>query len=407
MVCVGILLSSGLSTLICEHFDDDVFRLLDVTEICATSSSAHHLEFKFRYVKPVSNLTNVYGEHWVVTITVPASQTTWPKSSVDGSYYTATLDSSFNRNTDNNLIKLRLGTGPAASPDGTLNVLDSGDLRFTFEEKYYYKLTENATTEELITYTRTTKYPVIKKLATDGSVDSRRSFSRISSSGNLEADPNADYSNINFGAWAYKGGLFAGRMIMSQTGDYSGFGRTQLYVTEAPSASDLRFVLAAIRPLAYHSGGSGSMVLRGYIPTVTTTNDMGEMTATWETRWDINNSPPSGWDGPMPTLTITPETMYDGNLYKSFPLTPTEEPVSGGVLGYRYYSSVPEGVRNGAVIADIDEESTTDSRWLYFAGREYLSERQTLLSEGFPWTDSRARLWYVKKEDSPSETINP
>ncbi|RYG18288.1 hypothetical protein EON82_22815, partial [bacterium] len=70
-------------------------------------------------------------------------------------------------------------------------------------------------------------YQIEKYLCEDASVDSRRTFGESNSQGELTPDPNAPATELNFGSWNYKGGLFVGQVYPQY--DRSGAAKVQLY----------------------------------------------------------------------------------------------------------------------------------------------------------------------------------
>jgi hypothetical protein len=268
---------------------------------------------------------------------------------------------------------IRYEIGPGSLPhDIPINYLHkqngklaNGTLWFVFRETHFHDMVET-------TVVYNAKYSVNKQLLLDASIDSRKAFGQPNDQ-TWPVSPNQELRNLNFGAWTFRGGLFAGHMPLA-TGDFSGTGRIQLWV-ENPVADTFYSTLTLVH-LGPPPGNAipgvpfpGAAVdLHAFAPSGSSSTT--EMTATWANRW----SPSSSLDS----------VQFSSSAIDFANWQVTQSSSSS--------YNTPSAAREKLIVG-VDEANfpVGEAAWRYFASREYEAIGWSTLD--FPKWDSRPRLW--------------
>ena len=326
---------------------------------------------------------------------------------------------------------------------------------FSQPESYYYPYVKT-----YYLWKRTTSYhyalmtfDIQKLLCEDTSIDSRRIHGVPNAEGQLPGvDPNAASRNLNFNPWFFKGGLFIGKMGLSD-GDQSGTARIQLYAQGVITEGSRLAVLSMVPLGPPRSGISSAMTVLSFHPATDDpyANSTNE-TVTWAQRW----TPPSEGNAPVSSLepaTIAhraPNPLLDADWLTGIlagsepampdfavhkigdPLAGTRNQSSTGTLAcetiwtppglsYRPVFSeesftLPGGTPDPLVYANwqtgisatgtpaipgfavqkiglkiASEEDSPSPVWCYFSSKEH----EALNPATFPLNDSRPRIWLV------------
>ena len=218
-----------------------------------------------------------------------------------------------------------------------------------------------------------------KLLCTEAAIDTRKAFGQPNTEGVLPGNPNAEATAVQFGAWYWRGGLFAGNALWT-SGDQSGLARTQLY-NDLPVNAPFARATLSLMDLGKSSKFPGNVTLGLYAP-ATSDSNLGstESNVNWTTRWSTiaprttPGNPPDYSRDPISSITFA--DSYSGFAYCNWPLR-----VSSGT----------QPSLTKLCLAMTDE--TVTNRWRYFGSREY----QALFTNNeVPQIDSRPRLWVVQ-----------
>jgi len=214
-------------------------------------------------------------------------------------------------------------------------------------------------------------------LANDAAIDTRKGYGDAikNDEGKLIADPNADWSDYNFGTSLFKGGLFVGKMPAGNQ-DHSGTSRTQLYL---PGGAISQTILSTLT--MYYLGspahGQNAITIGAYYPSQTYNGQTDPNYATttesnvkWSTRW----------------LYLTQENSV------SFP-------PSGGppVNSWVNWTLTPTVANNTSKLtAMLTDETGTTPLWYYFSSKD----NATGTGATYPITDSQPRVWLLDQTAS-------
>lgn len=247
----------------------------------------------------------------------------------------------------------------------------------------------------------------------DASVTTRKGYGQPNRDGQFPGDPNADFRNLNFGDWIFRGGMFVGNMP-NGAGDRSGQARAQLFAPTVPSATAPRMTVFTAYQWGRPSGINGGMTigLFGIFTGLTQT----ESTANWENRFDISPraSVPSGSSetpvsDPLLKFNVGSsdgDSLLSGSITRVFDVG-TPSPTDPNIIGYTTYFRTWR--LSGLALALHDEETLVNwgwQGWRYIATKEYLPSLPS--NHGLPYRDTAPRIWniYVANSHLWMETFN-
>lgn len=238
----------------------------------------------------------------------------------------------------------------------------------------------------------------------DASVSSRKGYGQPNRDGQFPGDPNADFRNLNFGDWVFRGGMFVGNMP-SGSNDRSGVARAQFFtstVMNQLTAPRMTVFTAYQIGRPANVNGAVSIGLFGAL-----TSNETEATATWENRFNINPraSVPSG-ESPSPDKdpllrfnigANESDGLLSGSITRVYDVG-TPSPEDPNIITYTTYYSTP--VSGALALAVHDEQTLVNwgwQGWRYIASKEYLGSLPA--SHGLNYTDIAPRIWNIHVDE--------